>query len=484
MPGFIVTDAGFEVPRLPEARQRVVELWRAVYGEGARTDSETPDGLMIDTIALLLALLWQGVAASQSNAYLRTARGAFVDQILDLFARRRLQPRASTASLVFYGTDATVLNAGTQARTEEGAIFGTDAAATIGADDVIDVFTIATISPSTLYRITVNAVNFDFTTSGSPDRAELVDGLLAELDALTGGVAYDGGDDDDGVIRIVVEMEAAATFSSNANVTTRSAVRVAATATATGLLIGLAQTIAIVNTPVVGLVGVTNTADAVVGRDLETDSALKIRHWATLASNGARSPDAIADRLMDEDGPEGVEVARVYENESNVEVDGRPAHSFETFVLGGDDQEIAELIWSQKPAGITAFGTTEVAVLGRDNRTHIVGFTRPTELYLHLRITVTAGEGYPSSGTPLTTIRDAVAAWIGDGGSGELQLGQDFYRFSLGQPIAAAVPGIVSIAVETDTTPGPLDVPSFSAADVTVAEDEILRSDASRITVL
>lgn len=485
--GFTITDVGFEVPRLPEARDRIVELWRSGFGEGSRTDSTTPDGLLIDIASLLLTLVWQGQGASTANAYLRTSYGAFVDQILDLFARRRIQAAASTASLVFYGTDATALASGVQARTEEGGIFATDADATIGDGDLVAVFTIDTIAAVQLYRATVDAVDYDYTSDGDPTRDEIVTGLLAELnDVTTGvdGVAYDGGDDADGIPRIVVEIEAAGTFVGSAEVTAYPAVRVAATCTDTGPTQGTATLIAIVNTPQAGLVGVTNTGDATVGRDLETDSAFKIRHWANLSANGARSPDAIAARLMDEDGPAGIEVARVFENESPLEVDGRPPHSFETYVLGGDDQEIADLIWQQKPAGIRAFGTTEVSVEGADGRQHVVGFTRPTSLYLHLRITVVGGEGYPSTGTPLTTIRNAVAAWIGDGGEGELELGQDFYRFSLGQPIAAAVPGIVSIAVETDTTAAPDDVPSFSSADVTVADNEILRSDASRITVV
>jgi hypothetical protein len=483
MAGFTVTDAGFSVPRLPEARARVVELWRGVYGEDARTDSACPDGLMIDTIALLLALSWQGSGASSSNAYLRQSRGVFVDRCLDIFARRRLTARASTASLVLYGTDATVVPSGTQARTAVGGVFGTDAAATIGSGDLVWVVRVDTIANSVNYAITVDAVVSTYSADGSATRDEIVDGLIAEL-AGDGTTAYDGGDDADGRARIVVESDTAIAVSSGARLTTFPAVRVAATATATGVIQALATTIATINTPVSGLVGVTNTADAVVGRAVETDQEFKARHWATLSANAARSPDAIAARLMSESGPDGVEIARVYENESSVPVGLRPAHSFETFVLGGDDDEIAELIWSQKPMGIAAYGTTTVNVRGADGRLHPIGFTRPTVLYLHLRVTVVGGEGYPSSGTPLTTIRDAIASWLGDGGGGELQLGQDFYRFSLGQPVAAAVPGIVSLAIETDTTAAPGDIPTFSSADITVAEGEILRSDASRIEVL
>ena len=64
-----------------------------------------------------------------------------------------------------------------------------------------------------------------------------------------------------------------------------------------------------------------------------------------------------------------------------------------------------------------------------------------------------------------------------------LALGQDFYRVAANLPILSTVTGVASIVVETDATPGPMDVPSFSAADVLVGSQEILRVDSDRITI-
>lgn len=479
--GFAISDQGFPIPRLYEARARVVELWRENFGPNADVESGTPDGLMIDTISLLLALTWQGIGASLSDSYLRTARGVALDRLLGLYARRRIAARASTASLVWYGTDGTAISTSARALTAAagGSAFTPDASASIGAGDLAWVVRIDTITASTLYRVTLDAVNYDTTSDVSPTRAEIVAGILADLNAVTGVTALDGGDDPNGLPLIVVETDAASTIAVTGPMTAFPAVRTAATCTATGAVVGLAGGF-VVGTPISGVQHVTSTADAVVGRDLERDSEFVARHLRTLAANGARSPDATAARVSELDG---VEVARVYENESAVEVDGRPPHSFETIVSGGDDDEIAAVIWSQKPAGIQAFGTTLVDVIGRDNRSHTVGFTRATRRYLHLRITITEGEGFPAEGTPLTTIRDAVAADIGDGGAHELQLGQDLLRFGLYGAIGAAVPGVAGAVVETATTAAPDDAPTFAAADIVVAEDEILISAANRITV-
>jgi hypothetical protein len=484
MPAFEVTATGFPTPRLPEARARVVELWRAAYGESADTSSDTPDGKMIDILSLELALAWQGIVASAASGHGRSAVGNSLDATLDLFARVRLGALASTATLYIYGTDSTLVLANTLVGVEGTSnVFGTDENATIGDDDSIWVIRVDAAANNFNYRVNVNGTSADYLSDASATVEEVRTGLIASLELHVDVVdAWPAGEDADGFLLIALETTAGIAVSITAGALTRyNATRVASTATTTGALQGLTGTIRELLTPVAGIVGITSVADAVVGRARETDGQFFTRHLRTLSRNGARSPEAIAARLEEIDG---VTVARVFENETNLTVDGRPPHSFETYVLGGDDSAIAALIWQQKPGGIRAFGSTVVDVLGRDNRLHAVGFTRPTIRYLHLELTVIAGEGYPVAGTPLTTIRNAVASDLGDGGAHELELGQDFYRFAAGPPAAAVVSGIASITVRTATTAAPGDPPTFAAADVVVDDDEILVLDSSRITMI
>ena len=44
--------------------------------------------------------------------------------------------------------------------------------------------------------------------------------------------------------------------------------------------------------------------------------------------------------------------------------------------------------------------------------------------------------------------------------------------------------GILDAVIRTDETPAAIDVPVFAAADIVVADDEILISDSTRITVI
>lgn len=494
MPAILVDSTGLATPRLPEVRARLVELWKAAFGEGADTSSTTPDGLEIDVHALLVALVWQGLAQIKASASAREARGVFLDAKLDLFGRRRVEAAPSRASLVWYGTDATPVNAGSIARTSAGNQFATDEAATIGGDDTVWAVRIDTVSDSTLYRVTVDAVNYDYTSDASATLAEIRAGVQAALDAAATIVALQAGTDPDGLGLVVFTTTAAAVVSVTGPMTRFHAVRVASTATVDGPTLGQTGLINIPVSTISGVTGITSTDDAVVGNDIETDGAFFSRHLRTLSSNGARSPEAVAHRLMDtkvgplaiDDSRRGVEEALVIENESVAVVDGRPGKSFETYVDGDDfaDAAIAEIIWQQKTHGAEAFGTTVVVVLDTRGNAHSIGFTRVTKLYGHLEVTIVAGEGYPTTGTPLETIRLAVGAYYGNGGAGKPRTGQDFYRGDVNVPARQAVPGINSVTVRTATTTNPGDPPTFAAADIVVPEGTRVIFDSARVTVL
>lgn len=483
MPAFEITAAGFDTPRLPEARARVVELWRSRFGNNADTGSASPDGLMIDVLSLLLALSWQGIGAAYASAYFDTAQGVSLDLVLGLFGRRRLAATESTVGLIWYGTNATTVPSGSQARVEDtDTVFATDAAVDLD-EDVALVVRVDDVENSTAYTVTLDGNAHTYTSDGSATMAEIVAGIVAALDGEAEvSAVYDAGLDPDGLGLVYVELASAVTHSTSANLTAYAAGLVDSTATTTGALQALAGSVNVIVTPAAGVTGVATISDAIAGRALETDSELRARHLSTLSRNGARSPEALAARAME---LAGAEAMIVRENEGpTVDANGLPPHSFELLALGGDDDEIAALIWNQKPAGIRAYGTTEVDVLDSRGRSHVIGFTRPTVLYGWARVTITAGEGYPTSGTPLDTIADALALALGSGGARAPRMGQDVYRVGLYGLITSAVPGVAGIVIELATTLTEGGTPTYAEADITVDDDEIVRFASTRIEVL
>lgn len=489
MAGELTVD-GLDIPRIPEVREFIVENWKAKFGDNAQTGSDSPDGLEIDILTILYALLWEADGEIWANGYFRTASGVSLDLILDLFAKKRIPAAASTASLVWYGADTIAIPLGSVASVADvpTSRFATDAAGDTG-DDLVFVWRVSDAIDTETYTATINGTDFDF-VAGPTDTPETVVAGLAALinagaepvDAIALAILDDAGrgllvvDSDDGV----TTFTAAASATGSATIDVQDGARVAATATETGPLTGLAGTISTIETSIGSIVGVVNTADATVGRNRETDAEYKQRHLETLNSSGCGTPAAIEARIL-LNVPD-VESVKVFENDTDaVDADGRPPHSFETFVLGGDDTAIATEILACKPAGIETVGDVSILLPAT---TKPIKFSRPTERYLHLEVTITQGEGYPTTGDPEAAIIAALATALGGGGSHELEQGDDLYRAQLFGIITDAVAGIATIDIETDDTAAPLDVPTFTPSDIVVDDDEILISDSTRITVI
>jgi hypothetical protein len=187
--------------------------------------------------------------------------------------------------------------------------------------------------------------------------------------------------------------------------------------------------------------------------------------------------EAIRSRLLQ---VENVTGAFVEENTDTVtDGEGRPPKSFEAIVAGGDDQDIADLIWQVKPAGIETYGTETVAVNDSQGNSHDINFSRATEIYLWVRLTVTqyAEETYPSDGDD-----QVAAAALAYGITHEIGNDVIVQRFL---PGIYEIPGIASVLVEIATSAtagGPAG--AYQTTNLAIANTEVAVFDSARITVL
>jgi len=502
---FVVGASGLPRYRYQDWRDVVVGLWRAAYGPDADTRSETPDGLVIDTLALLLTQVGDGVQSVWANSFFRTADQVGLGLILDLFGRAYLAAEPTTVEAVWYGTAATVVHDGVgtgpvasvlssgdsngdRYAVDSGAL-GTGTIPAVADDGAVVVLRVNGVTNGNDYTINVDAVEQSTVTSAGPtDTIEDVSLAWAQAiadDEPSWSVTY-AGTDPDGAGLIVIDGKAAELIEPGLNLSDGDeldifpAIRLAMSAEETGPQICLAGTLVTVETPALGIEGVTTTEDGETGRDLETPAEFRARHYDQLFSGGKGTPAAIRAALLAQLPDPLVEYARVDENVFDVEIAGFPPHSFEATVVGtATDDQIGAVVFDHKPAGIRSFGTTEVVVFDELNEPYRVYFSRGTELYLHLEIEVTAGEGFPTVGEPDVTIETAVVTYL----ESVLTLGQDLYLPAVTYAAVGAVPGIASLVITADATAAPGDPPTLVAANISVASDEILRVDSSRITV-
>lgn len=108
-------------------------------------------------------------------------------------------------------------------------------------------------------------------------------------------------------------------------------------------------------------------------------------------------------------------------NDSDVtDVNGLPSHSYTVVVEGGDDNEIADTIWSTQPTGIAPVGNTILEVLDAYGFCRKTGFTRPTFPEILVEIDVKTFKTRDNCGTPSETeIKAAMATYLTDNSIGQ-----------------------------------------------------------------
>jgi uncharacterized phage protein gp47/JayE len=213
-----------------------------------------------------------------------------------------------------------------------------------------------------------------------------------------------------------------------------------------------------------------NSLDAVVGRDLETDADFRIRRIELLRVTGAGSMEAIRARVREVDD---VIQAFIFENVTMLtDLNGLPPKSFEVVVAGGDDQDIADVIWEAKPAGIETFGSTTMSVMDSMGFLHNISFSRPTDVPIWIDLTVVKNPvTFPADGED--QIKLALKSY-GDA----LQIGDDVYALQF-RCVPLSVAGVLDVTVfKIDTVNPPVNT-----GNITVAFRDLARFDTSRITV-
>lgn len=171
-----------------------------------------------------------------------------------------------------------------------------------------------------------------------------------------------------------------------------------ATCTQTGPIPAAAGTLTVIDTPVTGWAAVTNPLDAILGTNLEDDTDALARRLTLLNATANGPLQAIVQRVRE---VAAVITAIGFENLLDTVVDGRPGHSFEIVVEGGDDTDIANAIYASKPAGIQTDGTTSVTVTDANGFTHQINFSRPTIVPIFVIINLQTNADFPANGAQL-----------------------------------------------------------------------------------
>lgn len=205
---------------------------------------------------------------------------------------------------------------------------------------------------------------------------------------------------------------------------------------------------------------VTNLEAATVGNNTETRTSFEIRRQESVAKNGHGTPPAIRSAVWEVDGVLDV---FAYDNFTNSTVNYGATnypiapHSIYVGVVGGDDDAVAQAIWTKKDGGCDLNGNTTVSVIDTDGYdypypTYNIKFNRPASLPILFNVQLANNSALPSNIIQL--VKDSiVSTFTGANGAQRARMGGIIFasNFYAGVASIGAYVSIVQIKIGTVT---------------------------------
>lgn len=473
MADYGLTEKGFKAKRLADVIAGVNSRIADQLGVQISTEANSVFGQLIGVLSFEVADLWEQAELVYNAMYPHTASGLSLDNAAALAGITPIAAEKTTVICTCYGTQGTQIPYGAQisSATNSNILFNcVDANAYIDANRASDVgVTIASVSAGTAYGVNIDGALYSYTATADDNVASVLTQISAlfAFDNITATVNND--------VLQITSNDQSETFDISLNNTSFSYIGSpvkfeAATAGAITPAIGdLSQIV----TVYAGWDSVSNNVAANTGRLAESDTALRQRWNGSLYARSVAMVDSIAAALLTING---VTVARVYENNSDeTDAEGRPPHSIEAVVNGGDADEIGAVIWEKKAAGIDTFGSQNVSVTDSQGFIHTINFNRPIPVYVWLNVEITE---YPEEALPpdaTTVITEALTEY------GEtLTVGNDVILQRFIGAIYQAVNGVGYVTIEAATG---VPAGAYSSDNISIDDRHTAEFDASRIMV-
>ncbi len=378
-----LTVSGFESKTLDQIKAEMKFALKAEFGL-INTNPDSVFGQMIIALAPSIEDVWERLEELFYSQYPASADGFALDNVCALTGIYRLAAVKSTVIGALRGAEGTNVPAGTQVSVDDtGDIFETTAAREITIERTVKIQLTPTAELDV--SIDINGATYVTTLGGAQSRPDVVAALIVLLDAAVAAEILSGLTFTAEANYLIIDVDNYEDYLLIENLVNLTVDYRYSPALFQALDSGPIEvaigTLTEIETPVSGFTVCTNFVAETTGRDIETDSELRIRRTASLTIIGAATVPAIQARILQE--VNGVTACLVVENDTMiVDGDGRPAKSFECVVEGGTNLDIAEKIWELKPAGIATFGGEDEEITDIDGNKHTIYFSRPTPVVI------------------------------------------------------------------------------------------------------
>lgn len=184
-----------------------------------------------------------------------------------------------------------------------------------------------------------------------------------------------------------------------------------ATCRTAGQIFADAGTLTQIVTQTRGWESVTNKANAIVGKDIETDAAAKARQAISTARPSKTVLQGLIGGIAE---TEGVLRYRVYENDTGeTDEHGIPEHSVCCVIEGGNAEDIGNEIYLRKTPGCGTYGDIEVPIIPPNPELDSpppICFFRPSYVDIYARVRVKQRAGFVDA--LIDQIKESVSAFV------------------------------------------------------------------------
>lgn len=462
---------GFKRKRLPEIMQAINARISDTLGLKTQIQSNSVLGQIVGVFSYEIADLWEQVENGYNAMYPSTAQGVSLSNAAGLAGIKLIDAEFTTLVATCFGVNGTEIPYGAQI---------TDGANTYSCTDVylqidsaracvVGVKLAGAVAKGASYSLTIDGVTQTYTAVSGDSATNVLVGLSALFSFTDRTMAVNNEallitmNDQSQTMNVVPgNTLVLSTIGSPFNFKCDTA----------GAITPAIGSVNQIVTSYAGWDSVENNVPANTGRDAETDISLRERWAKSIYHRASGMTEAITAALYDVDG---VTFALTYENDSNdTDLDGRPPHSIESVVQGGDPLEIAKTIFRVHAAGITTYGGISQTVNDSQGVSHVVNFNRPTLVPIYLQLSITSNPEKRLSASAVGLIKSAIVDYFGT-----LTVGQDVILQSLYGTIYAATSGAVGYMQIKGSTDGT----TFSTDNIVINARSLATITANNIDI-
>lgn len=468
-----LSEKGFKRKRYPEIIQSLNDRVSDQLGIQIQTGTNSVFGQLHGVYGYELSDLWAQAEHIYKSMYPSTAEGDSLSNAAGLAGILQIEAEQTTLVATCYGSEGAEIPYLAQISDKNNTYSCTDVYKTISADRASYIAIIMEDDPviGKVYVLTIDSEAHSYTASAGETKTQVLVGLYSQFSFTdrTGSTINDVlviiMNDETETMQVRVENLDIQTIGSPFNFACDKAGAIKPS-------IGKVTQIPLAYP---GWSSVSNNVPAAVGRDAETDIALRQRWSSSVFARSMAMVDSIAAAVYQ--NVNGVTVCQVRENDTDyTDETGLPPHSIECVVAGGARAEIAKQIWLKKAPGITTYGSVSADVTDSQGIIHTMHFNRPIEVKVWLKAVIAENpeESLPSSAP--VEIQTALAA------KGATQkIGEDVILQKYFAAIFSATKGIgyINLTASTGDTAG-----TYSSDNIEISARQVAVFDESRITVL